>query len=117
MGDAILKQNDSAGTQSMPTWVTYAEAMNRFSRSARAFMEHVHYLTEARSAYQEALSVGAELRNRLDAGDQTLKSLMDQLEQVVNVHMSEPGLERKKPELVKGEQIRHEGTGTYRSLP
>jgi hypothetical protein len=42
---------------------------------------------------------------------------MDQLEQVLNVHMSEPGLDRKKPELVKGEQIRQEGTGTYRNLP
>jgi hypothetical protein len=37
-------------------------------------MEHVHLLTEARSAYHEAITVGTTLRNRLDAGDQTLKS-------------------------------------------
>ena len=119
MNDAISKQKDSAGTQPMPTWATYAEAMNRFSRSARAFMEHVHYLTEARSAYQEALSVGAELRNRLDAGDQTLRSLMAQLEQVVNDHLGEPVLDRKKLELVKAEptSAKNEGTGTSRMFP
>jgi hypothetical protein len=77
-------------------------------------MEHVHLLTEARTAYQEAMAVGTALRSRLDAGDQTLKSLMSQLEQVVNVHLSEPVLDRKKPELVKGEPIRGrtEVTGT-----
>jgi hypothetical protein len=46
-------------------------------------MEHVHLLTEARTAYQEAMSVGTELRNRLDAGDQTLRSLMTKLENIV----------------------------------
>jgi hypothetical protein len=57
------------GTRPMPSWAMYAEAMNDFTKSAEAFMEHVHLLTEARTAYQEAMSVGAELRNRLDAGD------------------------------------------------
>ena len=119
INDPISKQGDGMGTQSMPTWATYAEAMNKFSSSARAFMEHVHLLTEARTAYQEAMSVGKELRSRLDAGDQTLKSLMDQLEQVVNSHMSEPVPDRKKPELVRGETIRGrtEVTGTYKNFP
>jgi hypothetical protein len=52
------------------------EAANRFRSSAEAFMEHVHLLTEARSAYQQAMSASTELRNRLDAGDQTLRSVM-----------------------------------------
>jgi hypothetical protein len=44
---------------------------------------------------------------------------MRQLEQVVSVHLSEPVLDRKKPELVKGEPIRGrtEVTGTDRNFP
>jgi hypothetical protein len=108
------------GTQAVPTWATYAEAMNKFTNSATAFlMEHVHLLTEARTVYQEAMAVGTELRNRLDAGDQTMRSLMAQLEQVVNDHLGEPVLDRKKPELVKAEPTRakNEGTGTSRMFP
>jgi hypothetical protein len=118
MDDAILKREGKVETQLMPTFGTYAEAMNKFSRSARAFMEHVHLLTEARAAYQEAVSIGADLRNRLDAGDQTLQSLMTQLEQIVNVHLSEPVLEKKKPELVKAELIRGraEANGTDKNF-
>ena len=63
MNDAISKHEDKVETQPVPTWATYAEAMNKFSKSARAFMEHVHLLTEARTAYEEAMSVGTELRN------------------------------------------------------
>ena len=107
------------GTQPMPSWATYAEAMNEFTKYARAFMEHVHLLTEARNAYQEAMSVGAELRNRLDAGDRTLRGLMTQLEQVVSAHMGETPLDGKKPELVKGENARSssQATGTWKAFP
>ncbi len=71
----------------------YAEAMNKFNKSATAFMEHVHLLTEARTANQEAMSVGTELRHRLDAGDKSLLDLMTQLEQVVSAHSGEPPLD------------------------
>lgn len=119
MSGATWKKEDDMGTQPVPTWAMYAEAMNNFSRSATAFMEHVHLLTEARTAYQEAMAVGTAIRSRLDAGDQTLKSLMAQLEQVVNDHLEEPVLDRKKPELVKAEPIRekNEGPGTSRMFP
>jgi hypothetical protein len=82
-------------------------------------MEHVHLLTEARTAYQEAMSASTELRNRLDAGDEALRSVMTQLEQVVTDHLSEHVLDRKKPELVKVEPTRgkNEGTGTGRTFP
>ena len=106
MNDAISKQNDSAATQPMPTWATYAEAMNRFSRSARAFMEHVHLLTEARDAYQQAMTASAALRNTLDAGDETLRSLILQLEQVVSTHLGEPSLEHKSNDAAKSESSR-----------
>ncbi len=112
MSEAMWKKEDGIGTQPVPTWATYAEAMNKFSRAATAFMEHVHLLTEARTAYHEAVTAGSALRNRLDAGDQTLRSLMTQLEQVVNDHLGEPALE-KPLDLVKDESIRakNEGTG------
>ena len=84
----------------------YTEAINRFTGSARSFMEHVHLLTEAWTAYQEAMTVGAELRKRLDTGDQALRSLMGRLEQVVNNHLSEPILDKKRPELVKDDPVR-----------
>jgi hypothetical protein len=93
----MWKREDGMGTQPMPRWAMYAEAMNKFSRSATAFMEHVDLLTEARTAYQEAMAVGTELRNRLDAGDKSLLDLMTQLEQVVSAHSGEPPLDGKKP--------------------
>ncbi len=70
-------------------------------------------------AYQEALTVGNELRNRLDSGDQVLSSVMTQLEQVINDHLSEPVVDRKRPELVREEQVRgkNAATGTDRNFP
>jgi hypothetical protein len=117
MSEPMWERED--GTQPMPSWATYAEAMNEFTKSAKAFMEHVHLLTEARTAYQEAMSVGTELRNRLDAGDRTLRGLMTQLEQVVSAHLGETPLDGKKPELVKNENARTSGqaTGTWKAFP
>ena len=119
MSEAMWKKEDGIGTQPMPTWAMYADAMNKFSRSATAFMEHVHLLTEARTAYQEAMAIGTALRIRLDAGDQALRSLMTQLEQAVNAHLGEPVLDRKKPELVRVESTRanNESTGSGRMFP
>jgi hypothetical protein len=93
--------------------------MNKFTKSATAFMEQVHLLTEARYAYQEAMAASTALRNSLDAGDETLRSLMAQLEQVVNNHLGDPVLDKRKPELVKAESIRekNEGTGTGGMYP
>jgi hypothetical protein len=113
MSEPMWKTENGMSTQPVPTWAMYAEAMNKFSKSATAFMEHVHLLTEARTAYHEAIAVGTTLRNRLDAGDQTLKSLMTQLEQVVNEHFAGPALDKKKLELVKDESTSatNESTG------
>jgi hypothetical protein len=54
----MWKREDGVDTQPMPSWAVYAEAMNKFTRSATAFIEQVHLLTEARTAYQEAIMVG-----------------------------------------------------------
>ncbi len=52
----MWKKENDVGTQPMPTMATYSEAMDKFTKSATAFMEHVHHLTQARDAYQEAMS-------------------------------------------------------------
>jgi len=119
MAEPMWNKREGVDTQRAPTWAMYAEAMNRFTGSARAFMEHVHLLTEARTAYQEAIAVGTELRNRLDAGDKTLRDLMTQLEQVVGAHLGEPLFDGKKPELVRGENARtnSQATGTWKTFP
>jgi hypothetical protein len=98
----MWKKEDGAGAQ--PTTLTmYTEAMNKFTKSASAFMEQVHLLTEARNAYEEAMTASTALRNSLDAGDQTLRSLFTQLEQVVNTHFGEPGPDKRNPEPMKVE--------------
>jgi hypothetical protein len=115
--EATWRKEDNIGPQPTPSWALYAEAANRFRSSAEAFMEHVHLLTEARSAYQQAMSASTELRNRLDAGDQTLRSVMTQLEQVVSDHLSESVPDKKRPELVEPKRWKNEGTGTGTMFP
>ena len=112
MNEATWKKEEGEGAQLTPTWALYAEAMSRFTKSATAFMEHVHLLNEARDAYHEAVSASSTIRRSLDASDQALRSLMTQLEQVVNDHLGEPALERKKLELVKAEATRTSGENT-----
>jgi hypothetical protein len=102
--EAIMwKKDDVVGSQPTLTVSMYTEAMNKFTKSATAFMEQVHLLTEARDAYEEAMTASTALRNSLDAGDHTLRSLMTQLEQVVNTHFAEPLPDKKKPEAMKVE--------------
>jgi len=58
------------------------------------------------------------LRNNLDASDQILQSLMTQLEQVVNTHLSEPGPDNiRTGTVVKVEATRVNNTGAARTFP
>jgi hypothetical protein len=107
-----LRRENGVSTPATPSMATYSDAMNKFTKSATAFMEHVHLLTEARDAYQMAIAANASLRNSLDAGDQALRSLMMQMEQVVNAHLGEASRDRKKPEALKVEAIRTNGDST-----
>jgi hypothetical protein len=118
MMEGMWRKENDTGKQP-PSWALYAEAADSFRSSAEAFMEHVHLLIEARDAYQQAMSASSELRNRLDAGDQTLRSVMTQLEQVVTDHLSESVPDKKRPELVKVEPTRgkNEGTGAGMMFP
>jgi hypothetical protein len=99
MMEAMWKKEEGTGPQPTPSWALYAAGGEQVPCSAEAFMEHVHLLTEARGAYQEVMPVSTELRNGLDAGDQKLRSVMSQLERVVNDYLCELVLDRKKPEL------------------
>jgi hypothetical protein len=110
---------DSVGTQPTPTMATYSEAMDRFTNSATAFLDHVHHLTQARDAYQEAMTASAAIRNSLNTGDQALRSLMRQLEQAVNVNLGKPDLDKKKPEPVRVEAARAESerAGVWKTFP
>ena len=98
---------------------TYADAVEGFRKSATAFMQHVDLLAQAREAYQQAMTASADLRTVLDAGDENLRTLMTQLEQALNLHMSRPVLDRKKPEPVKVEAIKANGesSGGVRAFP
>ena len=115
----VWRKENAVSTPATPSMAMYSEAMNKFTKAATAFMDHVHLLTEARDAYEEAMAASTALRKSLDAGDQTLRSLRAQLAQVVYDHLDEPALDRKKPELVKAEstKAKNEGTGTARMFP
>jgi hypothetical protein len=108
----VWKKENGVSTSPTPSMATYTDAMNRLTKSATAFMEHMHLLTEARDAYQMAITASASLRNSLDASDQALQSLMTKLEQVVNAHLGEAVLDRKRPEALKVEAIRTNGDST-----
>jgi hypothetical protein len=98
---------------------TYISAVEDFRKSATAFMQHVDLLSQARDAYQQAMTASADLRAVLDTGDDNLRTLMAQLEQALNLHMAKPALDRKKPEPVKveGSKTNSESTGGVRAFP
>ena len=98
---------------------TYMDAVEEFRGSATAFIQHLNLLAQARDAYQQAMSASAELRSVLDAGDENLRTLMTQLEQALDLHISKPSPDKKKPEPVKVESIKvsSENTGGVRTFP
>ena len=80
------KYNDGSSPQGMDNTLTaYTEAVEEFSSSAAEFLSHIPLLTKARDAYQRAMVVSTQLRQVLDAGDETLRTVMDQLNQAVKV--------------------------------
>jgi exonuclease VII small subunit len=80
------KYNDGSSPQGMDNTLTaYTEAVEEFSSSTAEFLSHIPLLTNARDAYQRAIAVSTQLRKVLDAGDETLRTVMDQLNQAVKV--------------------------------
>ena|ERR1700730_18526358 len=108
-------QTQSTQTDAM---ARYTDALDQFRKTATAFLQHVDLLAQARNAYEQAMTSSAELRNVLNAGDETLRSLMTQLEQSVDNHLSKPAFARKSPEPVKVEPtMSGESTGTESAFP
>src|SRR5947208_2385954 len=65
-------------------------------------------LSKAREAYEEAIRASAELRRVLDTGDETLRTLMSEIEDTVNVHVVKSTPDKKRPEPAKIESIKAE---------
>lgn len=100
----------------------YTEAVNKFTKSASAFIEHLPLLVDAKQAYDEATKASAELRRVLDAGDENLRALMSHLEQMANVHLVSTGksdLEKRNREPSKLGPVRvgEEEKGAIKRFP
>ena len=110
----MWKENTDVSTELTPsTLATYEEAVLEFTENAQKFIECIPLLTKSRDAYQRAMRASTELRSFLDAGDETLLTLMSHLEQAVKGHPEEAAPERKKLEPVKVRAIKAEGGGAH----
>jgi hypothetical protein len=107
------KEEDVVGDQpTRATMARYTEAVDEFTRNASAFLEHIPLFSRARDAYEEAIRASAELRRVLDTGDETLRTLMSEIEETVSVHGVRPTPDKKRPEPAKIESIKAEERGS-----
>lgn len=116
----VLKKQNEVGTQRLPgSMKTYSQAVDEFSKHTSEFLASIPLLIKAREAYQRAMSVSAEVRSMLDAGDETLRTLMAQVEDAVAVHLVKAPSDKKKPESVKVEAgpTMNESFDSNRPLP
>jgi len=113
-GDIRHQPSMSASMAAYPAnMAAYSEAVNEFTKTATAFMEHLPLLSKARNAYDQAMKASAEIRKVLDTGDEDLRTLMTQLTQAV----SKPVPDKKRPELAKTEaRGSGEDTGTVKAF-
>jgi exonuclease VII small subunit len=100
---------------SSSTMTTYIGAVNEFTENATALIEQLPLLSQARGAYEEAMRASAETRKFLDAGEETLRTLMTQLEQGVSIQPVEPAPDKKNPEPAKVERMRGTDQGGGRA--
>ncbi|MBV9483847.1 MAG: hypothetical protein JO249_24330 [Acidobacteria bacterium] len=96
---------------------TYREAVEQFTTNALEFLKCIPTLNRTRDSYQRAMSISSEVRQILDTGDETLRKMMSQIEEAVNVQLANRP-EKKRPEVVKVEPLRSaEDTNGARILP
>ena len=63
----------------------YSEAVERFKEYSTASMDN---LVKARQAYEEALQASEEIRKSLMSRDESIKSVMTQLQEIVGEHLA-----------------------------
>src|ERR1700758_1581510 len=116
--DAFKKENEVGAPRLPGSMKTYSQAVDEFSKHTSEFLACIPLLIKAREAYQRAMDVSAEVRSMLDAGDETLRTLMAQVEEAVAVHLVKTPSEKKKPENVKVESspAKNETSDSNRSL-
>src|SRR5580658_6024539 len=97
----------------------YTEALNEFRQNTNRFIEQLPLLAKARDAYERAMKASGELRNLLDAGEESLRTLKTQLEEAVSIQAVKPAPDRKRAEPAKVEAIRatNESTGSATRFP
>ena len=102
----MWKNKDDVGTEPAPGNISrYREAVEEFSASSAEFLKCIPVLVKTRDAYQRAMLISSEVRKILDTGDETLRRMMSQIEEAVNVHLrTQP--ERRKHEMAKVEPLR-----------
>jgi hypothetical protein len=85
---------------------SYREAVDEFTRNATTLIENIPLFTRARDAYEQAIRASAEVRRVLDTGDDTLRMLMTEVEQAINIHVGRSSGDRRRSEGPKLEAIR-----------
>jgi hypothetical protein len=101
---AVGENEDPSSTTA--TMTTYAEAVNEFTKNATECIGFLPLISKARDGYEQATRASEQLRKVLDAGEENLRTVMAQLEQVINVHMPKSVGDGKRPEPAKIEAIR-----------
>ncbi len=101
------KEDAMGEPPTLTNMATYREAVDEFARNATELIGHIPLLTKAREAYDQAMRASEDLREVLDTGDQTLRILMAELEQAVNLHLPLP--EKRKAEPIRIEAINSDG--------
>jgi len=99
----MWKNKDDAGSEPAPGNISrYREAVEEFSTNAAEFLKCIPVLVKTRDSYQRAMLISSEVRKILDTGDETLRRMMSQIEESVNVQL------RIQPEKRKSEVARVE---------
>jgi hypothetical protein len=82
---------------------TYLSAAEMFRRSAARLVQNLHHLVQARDAFEQATIASAELRTKLDTGDDNLRTLMIQIEQALAVPSRKPAQDESEADTLKRE--------------
>lgn len=102
--EAVGENEDRLSTTAM--MATYAEAVHEFTKNATVCIGFLPLISKARDGYEQATRASTQLRKMLDAGDESLRNCMTQLEQALNVHLLRSVSEGKRPAPTNIEAIR-----------